>query len=249
MPRFLIEGSSDGSLFAETIDANSKEDAEAFAIERLCEAWGETYGPDTTLDDLGDAASVTEYSPDDYARDAAPGMLAILREIMTVTLDQDGDLILFADDDGTNSWADRIAAIIAAATGSVSIGAALSLPGVEQTPSANEPEATLSAQIAGPIDPPELPAGITFNEANLETAMCLWEAMLEIRDRPDIAARFEEVGTVAMRHAVMTLIADCEREWEAARGRDEDHSPYDWEWCPAFLERNLSRLGIDAVEG
>ena len=52
-----------------------------------------------------------------------------------------------------------------------------------------------------------------------------------------------------MRHAVMTLIADCEREWEEARDRDEDHSPYDWEWCPAFLERNLARLGIETGEG
>ena len=109
-----------------------------------------------------------------------------------------------------------------------------------------EATATLSAQIAAPA---ELPAGVTFNEANLETGMCLWEAMLEIRDRPDVAARFDEVGTVAMRHAVMTLIADCEREWEEARDRDEDHSPYDWEWCPAFLERNLARLGIETGEG
>ena len=81
MPRYLIEGSCDGALFAEAIDANSQEDAEAFAIERLCEAWGEEYGPDTTLDDLGDSATVREYSRSDYARDAADEMLSLIEQI------------------------------------------------------------------------------------------------------------------------------------------------------------------------
>lgn len=96
---------------------------------------------------------------------------------------------------------------------------------------------------------PEFPAGVTFTEANLETGMCLWEAMLENRDRPDIAAAFDRHGTVSMRHAVMTLIPDCERQWEEGERRGEDNSPYDWEWCPAFLERNLHRLGVEAGEG
>lgn len=79
MRKFLIEGSSDGSLFSETVEAQTTEDAEAFAIERLCEAWGETYGPDTTLGDFGDAASVREYDADDYARDAAPELYKALQ--------------------------------------------------------------------------------------------------------------------------------------------------------------------------
>ncbi|MGA1853014.1 hypothetical protein VH570_19460 [Sphingobium sp. HT1-2] len=114
------------------------------------------------------------------------------------------------------------------------------------TPSANEAIATPSAQIVAPA---EMPAGVTFNEANLETGMCLWEAMLEIRDRHDVAARFNDVGTVAMRHAVMPLIGDCEREWEELGDKQDQHAPYDWEWCPAFLERNLSRLGVEPGEG
>jgi len=82
MRKFLIEGSCDGAMFAETVEAQTMEDAEAFAIERLCEAWGETYGPDTELSDLGDAACVTEYTADDYARDAAPEMVATLEFIL-----------------------------------------------------------------------------------------------------------------------------------------------------------------------
>lgn len=96
---------------------------------------------------------------------------------------------------------------------------------------------------------PECAAGATFTEANLETGMCLWEAILEIRDRPDVAAAFEQHGTVAMRHATMTLITDCERGWQEGEARGDDNSPYDWEWCPAFLERNLHRIGIDGGEG
>ncbi|MGA1853013.1 hypothetical protein VH570_19455 [Sphingobium sp. HT1-2] len=88
MKRFLIEGSCDGALFAETVDAMTKEDAEAFAIERLCEAWGETYGPDTTLDDLGDAATVTEYSAERYARDYAMEMLAVIRDALPHIADE-----------------------------------------------------------------------------------------------------------------------------------------------------------------
>ena len=82
MPKYLIEGSCDGSLFAETIEANSQTEVEALAIERLCEAWGETYSPDTTLDDLGDCATLREYTADDYTRDAAPALLAALRDLM-----------------------------------------------------------------------------------------------------------------------------------------------------------------------
>lgn len=72
MPRFLIEGSSDGSIFAETIEAATQDEAEALAIARLCEAWGEE---GETLDDLGDCAMVSPYSADDYARDAGPELL------------------------------------------------------------------------------------------------------------------------------------------------------------------------------
>lgn len=81
MAKYLIEGSCDGSLFSETIEANSADEAEALAIQRLCEAWGEDYGPDVELSDLGDCASVTEYTAEDYARDAAPAMLEALREL------------------------------------------------------------------------------------------------------------------------------------------------------------------------
>ena len=98
MPRYLIEGSCDGGLFAEAIDASSMEEAEALAVARLCEAWGEE---GEELSDLGDAANVREYEADDYARDAAGEMLAFVSQVARMSnqteaegQDMDNDLAL-----------------------------------------------------------------------------------------------------------------------------------------------------------
>lgn len=80
--KYLVEGSADGSLFGETVEARTMEEAESLAIDLLCEAWGDTRTADTTLDDLGDSAMVTEYSADMYARDMASEMLALIRDAL-----------------------------------------------------------------------------------------------------------------------------------------------------------------------
>lgn len=108
MPKYLIEGSEDGGLFAETIEADNDEDAEKQAIARLCEAWGHTQTDDTTLDDLGDSASVTEYSHDDYVRDEASIMFQLLHDIAACGRDDDGDILIPADEHRVNTIADRI---------------------------------------------------------------------------------------------------------------------------------------------
>jgi len=89
--KFLIEGSEDGGLFAETIEAESQEQAEDMAIDRLCEAWGHVRDAETGLWDLGDCARVTEYTAEDYARDAAPDMLAFVEMIGRMTLASEGE--------------------------------------------------------------------------------------------------------------------------------------------------------------
>lgn len=76
--RYLIEGSKDGGLFAEAIEAIDEEDAERQAIERLCEAWGYDPADIDDLGDLGDASSVRAYCPEDYMRDAAPDLFDAL---------------------------------------------------------------------------------------------------------------------------------------------------------------------------
>jgi hypothetical protein len=91
MKRYLIEGSCDGGLFAESVDALTLEDAEAFAVERLCEAWGVDFDEDTTLNDLGDAASVREYTRADCAKDAAETLLAFVEQISRMTTQAEAD--------------------------------------------------------------------------------------------------------------------------------------------------------------
>jgi len=83
--------------------------------------------------------------------------------------------------------------------------------------------------------------GANFIEANVETAMCLWEAALELRDDlPNLDARWEEIGTVALRHEIMALIEPCEVAWNAARAAGTEQIPFDWEHCPAFLREHFA---------
>lgn len=80
------------------------------------------------------------------------------------------------------------------------------------------------------------PVRHNWTTANLETAMCLWEAALDLRDRlPALSAEWEAHGTVALRHRLISLVPACEKAWEDARAAGTEQVPYDWEHCPAFL--------------
>lgn len=82
---------------------------------------------------------------------------------------------------------------------------------------------------------------MTYSQANMETAMCLWEAALDLRDRlPTLHEEWERAGTVPIRHAIIALVPDCEAAWVAARAAGTEQEPYDWEHCPAFL---ISKYG------
>jgi len=83
---------------------------------------------------------------------------------------------------------------------------------------------------------------MTYTQANLETAMCLWEGVQDLlrQDDPLARALVEEDGTSSARHTVMAWIEECEAEWEAARKGGTELVPYDWEHCPAFLARKLA---------
>ena len=119
MRKYLIEGSCDGQLFAETIEASSDEQAEQMAVARLCKAWGEFHGPQTTLDDLGDSASVREYEAADYAADAAPDLLAFVEQVgrMQTTVEADGaDL---GNDEAMNGLIQKARTLAAAARGEI----------------------------------------------------------------------------------------------------------------------------------
>ncbi|WP_333838786.1 hypothetical protein [Novosphingobium sp.] len=74
-------------------DCGGSSYAESIAVSRLCEAWGKSC---TFLWELGDAASVTEYGPHDYARDEAPAMLEAIRDAVGASDANDGDSLMNA---------------------------------------------------------------------------------------------------------------------------------------------------------
>lgn len=82
---------------------------------------------------------------------------------------------------------------------------------------------------------------MTYTTANIETAMCLWEAYVDGTLSEDAKAKAEayrqERGTPQLRHAIMSAIEPCEKAWEAGRDTDTECEPYDWEHCPHFLSR------------
>ena len=84
---------------------------------------------------------------------------------------------------------------------------------------------------------------MTYTVANLETAMCLWEALLEERENGKLAAHadafIEDEGTSAARYYVGQWVEECEAEWEADREKGTENVPYDWEHCPRFVARKL----------
>lgn len=89
--------------------------------------------------------------------------------------------------------------------------------------------------------------GGAWTTANTETAMCLWEAALELRERlPELQRSWRANGTSAMRHAIMALVDECEASWEAARVAGTENEPYDWEHCPAFLIERFGPLAEPA---
>jgi hypothetical protein len=83
-----------------------------------------------------------------------------------------------------------------------------------------------------------------YTPANVETAMCLWEAFLSALGDDDARARefIDPIGAVEARHTIISWVAECEAAWEADRAAGTELVPYDWEHCPAFLERKLGEL-------
>lgn len=76
----------------------------------------------------------------------------------------------------------------------------------------------------------------TYNEVELETAMALWEAVIDI-DSGRLAAPWaafrEGNGTAAFRSVVAGFVKACEADWtllEGAYGMS-----FDWDFCPRWL--------------
>ena len=80
------------------------------------------------------------------------------------------------------------------------------------------------------------------------TAMCLWEAWLEIRNTSTpgdlVAEEMErlqgEHGVASIREVVLGLVPACELAWKAAHALGYDDC-FDWEFCPDFLRGVVER--------
>lgn len=84
--------------------------------------------------------------------------------------------------------------------------------------------------------------GTTFNIGQIETALCIWEALdrrtlIEHTDQHPALHRWrEDYGSYALRHAAIGLTDYVEAIYQAASPEDWDGLAFDWEIVPAILD-------------
>ena len=85
-----------------------------------------------------------------------------------------------------------------------------------------------------------------MSELQVEAALCLWEAALELKEQASadgtlLTALFELHGTGVMRHAVMQLVPACCAAWDMLSDDEQEKAaPFDWEYVPGFLRRCIT---------
>lgn len=88
-----------------------------------------------------------------------------------------------------------------------------------------------------------------YSATSLETAACLWEAVLEILNggagqkglRAQAQRIRESMGTAELRSTVLRWVDLIDAEW--AKVGDEFSGPYDWEFVPDWIARNIDWSG------
>jgi len=81
---------------------------------------------------------------------------------------------------------------------------------------------------------------MTIDTESLITAMCLWEAVLESKEEPQIKAAFENLGTVGMRFYVAQWVEPANKAWEALSEEEKESSiPFDWEFVPDWIAKHV----------
>lgn len=83
-------------------------------------------------------------------------------------------------------------------------------------------------------------AGPQWSHLAMEAALCVWEDLLERRDRfpqqnPDLVALWEKYGTVHIRALCPTIGSWIAEAFDLIERDSLDSSPYDWEIVPAFV--------------
>lgn len=93
----------------------------------------------------------------------------------------------------------------------------------------------------------------SYSASSLETAMCVWEAVLEIinggtghKGLRNQAQRIRQnMGTSALRLAVMEWVELIDAAWERDKSTYSD--PFDWGYVPEWLERHIDWSGARPV--
>lgn len=84
-----------------------------------------------------------------------------------------------------------------------------------------------------------------------ECALCLWEAFLASPEsHPDLSALRNEIGTATLRlgFANEQILQACHDGWvELHKDGENFCGPFDWEYCPVFLEQCLTADGCAVV--
>lgn len=89
----------------------------------------------------------------------------------------------------------------------------------------------------------------TYKASSLETAACVWEAVLDILNggagqkglRHQAQRIRENMGTSALRLAAMRWVDLVDAEW--AKVKDTYDQPFDWEFVPEWIARNIDWSG------
>lgn len=89
----------------------------------------------------------------------------------------------------------------------------------------------------GTYQPKPIDAEESFSRDEMEAALCLWEAMLELREKlPRLDAEFCSHGAWAMRQAAIALATHAEQVWQVISDNGNDDTVmYDWEFCPEYI--------------
>jgi hypothetical protein len=79
----------------------------------------------------------------------------------------------------------------------------------------------------------------------VHTAMCLWEAWLELENQQalgketELAIEMQRLreahGTCSLRLMLVSAVKDCDIAWEAYEALQGDSICFDWEFVPEFL--------------
>lgn len=86
----------------------------------------------------------------------------------------------------------------------------------------------------------------------VETACCIWEALIDGRD-DRYKPIFDKEGTASVRTRVAGLVDFVDAAWEALPSDVTEGVPFDWEWVPAILAvgvdlRTLTPLRLTPLE-